>query len=94
MSIKISAPEFLIASSCVLFCVGQLAAAIVFVSLGVIGAMSRVALENSIRAEKLAHEQELRDTIGRTISTVIETVIKHAAMPPHSGFDDDDTSIN
>lgn len=94
MNIKISSPEILIVSSCVLFCMGHITAAIVFVSLGVSGAIARVALENNIRTEKLTHEQELRDTIGRTISSVVESVIKHAVVPPPMGFDDDDTSIN
>lgn len=95
--IKVSAPEFLIAASCVLFCVGQPTAGIVFVSLGVAGAIARVALENAVRNETLRHEQELRNTIASTINSVIETIVKHASMPVPMGYgdaDDDDTSIN
>ena len=75
---------------------GHITTAIVFVSLGVAGAITRVALENSIRAEKREREQELRNTIGRTINSIVESLIKHASsVPPHIGYDDDDdTSIN
>ena len=86
MSIRISSPELLIASSCALLIVGHQVAGWVFAALGVLGAVLRVVIENSIRLEKNKHEQE----VYRSISGIGETILHAIGSMAASHRDDSD----
>jgi hypothetical protein len=65
--IKISAPEFLIVSSCAVFISGQTLVGGIFLTLGVVGASIRLAVEAHNRSEEMTHK---KDVINITMSIV------------------------
>lgn len=88
--IKISAPEVLLASSCVLLCTGNTFAGVVFCVMGALGATVRLAVENSVRQDQLKRERELYESIGRAGSLAFETLSSMAAAASHR----DDSDYN
>jgi len=65
--IKVSAPEFLISASCATFISGQNLIGGIFLSLGVVGACIRLAVEAHNRSEEMTHR---KDVINITMSIV------------------------
>ena len=86
--IKVSAPEVLIASSCVLFCVGQVPAGIVFASLGVLGACIRTIIENSVRLEQAKLEKETYGEMRQVGNAVAESLSRFTAAMSQRHYDD------
>ena len=74
MTVKISTPEFLVAASCALLCTGNTTSGVVFACLGVLGAISRVIIENSVRLENTKRDQETYNTIRRTGDTIASAI--------------------
>lgn len=63
---------------------------VVFVCLGVLGAISRLAVESSIRSEKLKKEQEALGSIIRASSVIADAISNFALSMSHR----DDSDYN
>lgn len=88
MKIKISSPEILIASACVLLFVGHQLEGWIFAATGVLGAVMRVSIEHSIRAEKIKRDQELY----RSIFDIVDSVLQAISSMASTHIDDTDDS--
>ena len=72
MNVKISSPEILFVLSGVLFLADKVTPGTVFAVLGVIGTITRVALEAQVRQEKSKSDQETLRSVARALSSVIK----------------------
>ena len=74
MSFRISAPEILIVASCPMFLSGQAIVASVFLSLGVLGAITRVVLDTQRRQENIKLIIDLVNNAVTVTNATLESI--------------------
>jgi hypothetical protein len=86
MSIKISAPEFLIASSCALLCTGRVFEGIAFLVLGISGTIFRAAIENSVRIENNKKDLEAYASIQKAGESIAGAISRMTVQREDSEY--------